>query len=93
MGVVYLARDPALDRQVAVKVISPELAGDPTAQEQFYREAQILASLRSNAVAQIHAFGPHAGGHFFAMEYVVGRDLESILSDYRLRGAFAPTTP
>jgi serine/threonine-protein kinase len=93
MGVVYLAHDPVLDRKVAVKVISPELAGDPTAQEQFYREAQILASLRSSAVAQIYAFGPYAGGHFFAMEYVVGRDLESIIDDYRLRGAFAPTSP
>jgi eukaryotic-like serine/threonine-protein kinase len=93
MGVVYLARDPALDRQVAVKVISPELAGNPSAQEQFYREAQILASLRSDAVAQIYAFGPHEGGHFFAMEYVVGRNLESIISDYQTRGAFAPVSP
>jgi hypothetical protein len=75
MGVVYRARDPHLDRWVAIKTLPPELLGDLDLLARFEREARILASLHHPGIAGIHAFDVSDGVRFFALEYVDGPTL------------------
>jgi serine/threonine protein kinase len=79
MGVVHLANDVFLDRRVAIKVIDPRHASDPTSVERFKKEARALAKIRHQNVVQIYAFGPHERSFYFAMEYVEGRSLEAAI--------------
>ena len=79
MGVVHLAQDVFLDRSVAIKVIDPGNASDPTSLDRFKKEAQALAKIRHQNVVQIYSFGPHAGSFYFAMEFVEGRSLEAAI--------------
>lgn len=90
MGVVYLARDAWLDRPVALKVIAGNWASDARATASFLKEAKALASVRSQHVVQVYAFGPHEGSYFFAMEYVHGRTLRSIISEHKQHNAIIP---
>jgi eukaryotic-like serine/threonine-protein kinase len=90
MGVVYLARDVWLRRAVAVKVIAPALPRDPAAVNSFLQEAMALASVRSQHVVQVYAFGPHEGSYFSAMEHIRGRSLHEIIAEHRRHGAFIP---
>jgi serine/threonine protein kinase len=90
MGVVYLASDTWLDRRVALKVIAPTWARDGEITARFLREAKALASIRSNYVVQVYAFGVHEGSYFFAMEYVRGRTVKQILSEHRKHGDTIP---
>jgi len=77
MGVVALARDLALDRDVAVKVVGPDHLDSEPARERFLAEARAMARVRHPNVVQIHAFGRLEDGvPFFVMEYVPGVDLE-----------------
>jgi hypothetical protein len=80
MGVVYKARDTALDRWVAVKTLLPSLAGDPEARERFLREARAAAALSHPNLTQIHAIGEDAGVPYFAMEYIEGQTLAQKLA-------------
>src|SRR5262249_33531160 len=77
MGAIYAARDVALDRAVAVKILPDELAREPGAQERFIREAQAQARLSSPHVVQIFFIGrlpppegADRGSLYFAMELV-----------------------
>jgi len=81
MGVVYLARDRSLDRQVAIKVLPDELAGKPELHERFIREARAQARLSSPHVVAIYFIGqtPEPRSLYFAMEYVDGEALEAPL--------------
>ena len=90
MGRVYLARDRGLDRKVAVKMVDPGLAADPAMLALFRREATALARVRSDHVIQVYAFGVHQGSPFFAMEFVEGSDLDSIIGSYRAHGEVVP---
>jgi serine/threonine-protein kinase len=90
MGVVLLARDVALDREVAVKLIAPGPADRAEAGARFRREAASIAAIRHNHVVQVYSFGAHDGSWFFAMEYVRGPSLESVLADHQRHGAFVP---
>ncbi len=90
VGVVYLAQDLGLGRKVALKLVSPRWISDATVLADFQREAQALASVRHENVVQIFAFGPHDGSCFFAMEYVRGKSLDSILDEHRQHHAFIP---
>src|SRR6185503_181270 len=90
MGVVYLARDAWLDRLVALKVIAATWASDARATVSFQKEAKALASIRSQHVVQVYAFGPHEGSYFFAMEYVQGRTLKSIIAEHKQHTAIIP---
>ena len=76
MGEVFRAWDPALRRQVAVKVIRPdaELSGD--GEDRFRREATALAGVRHPNVVAIHGFGEHAGRKYLVMEYLPGGSLD-----------------
>src|SRR3954451_11328988 len=79
MSDVYLARDQVLDRPVAVKVMFPEYAKDPTFVERFRREAQAAARLHHPHVVSIYAWGEELGTYFIAMEYVEGQSLSEII--------------
>jgi serine/threonine protein kinase len=79
MGAVYKARQKRLDRFVALKIISPELAGDPTFAERFAREARTLARLSHPNVVAVHDFGEINGLYYFLMEYVDGVNLRQML--------------
>ena len=61
MGVVYLARDTKLDRDVAIKCLPPELAEDEDRLARFEREAKLLASLNHPNIATIHGLEHVAG--------------------------------
>jgi serine/threonine-protein kinase len=90
MGVVYLARDVGLGRSVAVKLIAPEYAGNARVVAYLQREARALATIRSDHVVQVYASGPHRDSYFFAMEFIRGRSLETIINDHRRHGTYVP---
>jgi len=89
MSVVYRAIEPGLERPVALKVISPELAADEKFRARFERESRLAASLDHPNVIPVHAAGEHDGLLYIAMRYVEGPDLRRLLDD---RGALAPPT-
>jgi serine/threonine-protein kinase len=79
MGSVYLARQMSLDRDVALKVMSRELAGNPTFVQRFLREARIMARLDHPHIVRCYGAGEDHGWHYLAMEYVDGGSLASRL--------------
>jgi hypothetical protein len=73
MGTVYLARDPALRRLVAVKVLAPERAVDPEARSRFQREAQAVAAIAHPNVVAVYSVGELPNGSpYLVMQYVEG---------------------
>lgn len=90
MGEVYRARDLALDRMVALKMVSRTLARDPTFVARFEREARAASAVSHHNVAQIHAYGVWQGRPYFVMEHVRGRSLAEIVRrDGRRSGSAA----
>jgi serine/threonine-protein kinase len=80
MGTVYRARDVKLGRIVALKIIHPELLGDPQGTRRFLEEAQIVARLRHPAIVSVYDVGISAdGGVYLVMELVRGEDLRHVL--------------
>jgi len=79
MGVVYLARQVKLDRQVALKVLPSETSADPTFLERFNREARALAKLSHPNIVTVHDFGQADGQSYFVMEYIDGANLRKRL--------------
>src|SRR5579863_9142714 len=79
MGEVYRARDPTLNRDVAIKVLRGLSADDPDRLARFTREAQTLAALTHPNIAQVYGLEPYAGGRAIVMELVDGRDLSSLI--------------
>ncbi len=75
MGVVYLARDVQLDRDVAIKVLPGHLASMPSARERFLREARMAAGLSHPHIVPIHRVSEQAGFVFFVMSYIDGETL------------------
>src|SRR5437660_3568581 len=75
MGVVYRAHDERLDRDVALKVLSPELAGDKEFLARFRREARTLSKLNHPNIATVHDFDTEHGTSFLVMEFVQGTSL------------------
>jgi serine/threonine-protein kinase len=80
MGVVLKAFDRSLNRHVAIKVLSPFLAGAAAARLRFAREARAMAALSHEHVAPIYAVDEHRGLPYFAMEYVPGGTLSARLA-------------
>jgi eukaryotic-like serine/threonine-protein kinase len=74
MGVVYAARDPRLERTVALKTMSA-LAHDETARKRFWREARAAASVNHPNICQIYEIGEENGELFIAMELLEGESL------------------
>lgn len=87
MGVVYLARDTRLDRDVAIKTLPPHLAADAQVRERFVREARTAAALSHPSIVPIHAAAERNGVVYFVMGFVNGRSLaECVASDGPLSG-------
>ncbi|MFI5182081.1 MAG: ABC transporter substrate-binding protein [Thermoanaerobaculia bacterium] len=84
MGVVYRAKDPVLNRDVAVKLIPP---GNLTkeAEERFQREAQIVAQMDHPSIVPIHDLGSHEGSLFFVMPVLANTNLRQLLREGSLR--------
>jgi hypothetical protein len=87
MGVVYAAVRNGLNRKVAVKVLSPELASEPSFRRRFEREAAALASLYSPHIIDIYDHGEQDGCLFIATPLVAGGSLSALLEE---RGALPP---
>jgi eukaryotic-like serine/threonine-protein kinase len=87
MADVYLARDQLLDRPVAVKVLFPQYAADPSFVQRFRREAQDSANLNHPNIVGVYDWGEEGGTYFIVMEYVAGRSLADVL---RQEGALLP---
>ncbi len=75
MGVVYLARDVQLDRDVAIKVLPNHLTHTTSARERFVREARMAAGLSHPHIVPIHRVSEAGGFVFFVMSYVAGETL------------------
>jgi tRNA A-37 threonylcarbamoyl transferase component Bud32 len=80
-GVVYRARDRTLGRQLVIKMIVESAIPSELARQWFMREAKMAAMLSHENIVTIYDLGEVEGQLFIAMEYVQGRDLESILSE------------
>ncbi|UGT39789.1 protein kinase [Nocardia yamanashiensis] len=87
MGQVWLAEDTRLGREVALKVLPPELAVDEEYRRRFEREARLAVKLRGPHVVPIHSFGELDGRLYIEMERVDGEDLGKILHRH---GALTP---
>jgi serine/threonine-protein kinase len=80
MGVVYRARDVELGREVALKVLTNEMAARPVMLERFRREARSAAKLRHEHIVSIYEFDEFKGTHYLAMEFVDGIDLHEYIN-------------
>jgi len=78
MGAVYQARQPALDRLVALKILPAQTAAGPGFVERFNREARALARLNHPNIVAVYEFGQVNGLSFFVMEYVDGLNLREV---------------
>ena len=83
MGVVYRARDPLLNREVAVKLVSSSDL-TPETEERFQREAQVVAQMDHPAIVPIYDIGRHEGSLFFVMPLVGGTTLLRLIRDQSL---------
>ncbi len=79
VGTVYLARQIKMDREVAVKILSPELARRPDVVERYLAEARAVAKLNHPHIVQGIDTGESAGSYFFAMEFLSGGSLKERL--------------
>jgi serine/threonine-protein kinase len=79
MGAVYLAHQVSLDRNVAVKMLSKELAAKPAFVQRFLREARVMAKLDHPNILRCYEVGEALGYHFLSMEFVEGGSVESWL--------------
>ncbi len=89
MGAVYKARQKRLDRVVALKIITPELAGDPAFAERFAREARALARLSHPNIVAVYDFGEVNGLYYFLMEYLDGVNLRQMMRAGQVKPAGA----
>jgi serine/threonine-protein kinase len=80
MGQVYLAEQASLKRRVALKILKPELAADPSALQRFQREAEAVARLTHANIVQVYQTGSADGIQYMALEYVEGRNLRDYVA-------------
>src|SRR5262245_36500234 len=79
MGEVYRARDPRLKRDIAIKVLSAEVASSPDRLARFEREATTVAGLNHPNIVVLHSIEEADGIRFLTMELVEGRDLSGMV--------------
>ena len=87
MGVVYRARQLAPERQVALKVVAPELAADPAIRARFLAETELLAAVEHPHVVPIHAAGEAEGRLYLTMRLLEGPSLQRLVA---AEGRLAP---
>src|SRR3569832_1502597 len=75
MGVVYLARDPRLNRPVAIKVLPAAVVADPIRLQRFEREARTLAALNHRNIGMIFGLEEAEGQRLLVLEFIPGRTL------------------
>ena len=83
MGIVYKAHDPALDRVVALKAISPDIEPTDDLKARFFREAQACAKLSHPNIVTVHELSEQEGHFFIVMEFLEGGDLREIIAGRR----------
>jgi serine/threonine protein kinase len=81
MAVVFLAQDLMLERQVAIKVLPPEMSRDPMLIPRFQQEAKTAAKLDHPNIIPIYRVESEGGLDYFVMKYVTGRSLEQLLDE------------
>jgi formylglycine-generating enzyme required for sulfatase activity len=86
MGAVFLAVQESLQREVALKVLRPELRDSPSAEARFRREGLALGRLRHPNIVSVIAVGEERGVRWIAMELVPGRTLDEVLADASAAG-------
>jgi serine/threonine-protein kinase len=79
-GIVYRAKDPIINRPVALKTITSAVADNPSLLERFYREAQAAGSLQHSNIVTIYDMGEAGGTPFIAMELVDGPNLDDLVA-------------
>lgn len=81
MGEVYRARDTKLPREVAIKVLPPDLSSDPARRSRFEREAAVVAGLKHPNIVTIYSFEEDQGLQFITMELVEGQTLSELIPE------------
>ena len=84
MGVVYRARDPRLERQVAIKLLPAEMAADHNARERLRSEAMAAAALDHPYICKVFEIGEHDGTVFLVLEFIAGETLDRRLRAGRM---------
>jgi len=79
MGMVFLAEDPSLKRQIALKVMKPSVAATRSAKDRFLREAQFTASIEHDNIVSSYQVGEDQGVPFIAMPFLKGESLKTRL--------------
>lgn len=80
MAIVYLARDPYIKRQVAVKVLPRQFTFDPEFRTRFQREAEVIAALEHSSIVPVYDFGEYEDQPFIVMRFMSGGTLDYQLS-------------
>ena len=79
MGAVFLAHDLTLDREVAIKVLPPDISQDPKVVQRFQQEAKTAAKLDHTNIIPIYRVESEGGLNYFVMKYIAGTSLEDVL--------------
>ena len=85
MGIVYEAVQESLGRHVALKVLPFQSLADANHLERFRREAQAAARLHHTNIVPVFGVGEHEGVHYFAMQFIQGQPLNSVLHELKCR--------
>jgi eukaryotic-like serine/threonine-protein kinase len=92
IGSVYKALDSTLQREVAIKVMKPELARRPDFRDRFLQEARLAARLDHPNIVQVHDFGQSGDMLYIVMEYIPGNNLRKILQALRAQNKWVVLT-
>src|SRR5258708_12250741 len=84
MGEVYRARDNRLNRNVAVKILPPDVANDPTRRARFEQEARALGALNHPHIVAVYDTGEDNGQAYIVSELVDGEPLRAVIDRGRL---------
>ena len=84
MGVVYRARDTKLDREIALKILPPDVAAIAERRQRFAREVKAIAALNHPHIVTIHAVEATADHRFYTMELVDGPSLGELMHKHGL---------
>jgi len=85
IGRIWLARDRQLDRDVAIKELLPENAGQVKTVARFLREARLTGQLEHPGIVPVYELATRAGTHFYAMRFVRGRTLSTAVQAFHIK--------